>query len=93
MVVYIRNPDISECIKISRLRWAGHLMRMKEEKIPRSMITLQLGSKRGRGRPRLQRIVNGDAMALGMRNWKAEALDQNFLRRPRLVNELLPHRW
>ncbi|PSN52343.1 hypothetical protein C0J52_18101 [Blattella germanica] len=55
------NPDISKWIKISRLRWAGHLMRMKEEEIPRRMIALQLGGQRGRGRPRLQWIdgVNG----------------------------------
>ena len=53
-------------------------MRMKEEEIPRRMIMLQLGSQRGRGRPRWQWIVgvNGDVVALGMRNWKAKALDR-----------------
>ncbi|PSN32856.1 hypothetical protein C0J52_10310 [Blattella germanica] len=51
-----RNPDISKWIKISRLRLAGHLMKMKEKEIPRRMITLQLGGQRGRGITRLRWI-------------------------------------
>ncbi|PSN43690.1 hypothetical protein C0J52_19460 [Blattella germanica] len=55
------EDEISKCIKISRLKLAGHLMRMKEEEIPRKIITLQLSGHRGRGRPRLWWIdgVNG----------------------------------
>ncbi|PSN40148.1 hypothetical protein C0J52_14083 [Blattella germanica] len=64
---------------MSRLRWAGHLMRMKEEAIRRRMITQQLDGQRGRGTPRLRWIdgINGDAVALGMRNWKAKAMDRD----------------
>ncbi|PSN56098.1 hypothetical protein C0J52_05894 [Blattella germanica] len=73
------NPDISDWIKISTLRWAGYLMCMKEEEIPRRMIALQLGGQRGRGRPILRWIdgVNGDAEALEMRQWKVKALDRD----------------
>ncbi|PSN40965.1 hypothetical protein C0J52_22709 [Blattella germanica] len=75
----------------TRLRWAEHLMRMKEEEIPRRMITLQLRGQRGRGRPRLRWIdgVNGDGM-VRTRNW-TRANGGSFLRRPSLVNELLRH--
>ncbi|PSN45228.1 hypothetical protein C0J52_07135 [Blattella germanica] len=65
----IRNPDISKCIKISRLRWARHLTSMKEEILKR-IIMLQPDGQRGRVRPKLQWIdgLHGDAVALGMRN-------------------------
>ncbi|KAJ4426106.1 hypothetical protein ANN_26915 [Periplaneta americana] len=78
-----KNPDISKYIKISRLRWAGHLMRMKDEEIPRKIITLQMGGQRGRVRLRMRWIdgVNGDAVSLRMRNWRMIVLDWDRWRR------------
>ncbi|KAJ4431296.1 hypothetical protein ANN_19893 [Periplaneta americana] len=58
-------------------------MGMKDEEIPRKIITIQMGGQIERGKPRLRWIdgVNGDVVSLRMRNWRMIALDQDRWRR------------
>jgi hypothetical protein len=37
-----KEPNIVEDIKVRRLGWAGHIIRMEEERIPKRVLTLSL---------------------------------------------------
>ena len=79
---YIRSlydeADLVTKIKMTRLRWAGHVMRMRDN-LPYKKITLDKPEGRRRaGRPNLSWIdgVTKDAEKLGIRNWRARARDR-----------------
>ena len=57
--------------KLSRLRWAGHVIRQDDEDLSRRVLLSEPGGKRPRGRPRLrwEDGVEVDAARLGCRNW------------------------
>jgi len=72
-------------IKISRLRRAGHVMRIQDN-LPCKKITLDKSEGRRRaGRPNLRwtEVVMKDAKKLGVRNWGARARDRDDWRRLR----------
>lgn len=61
---------------MKRLKWAGHIVRMEEERIPRKVLDGHFGGKRMVGRPRIQweEMVRVDAKnLLGIRNWRTMA--------------------
>jgi len=79
------EPDIAENIKIIRLGWAGHIIRMEEE-----WIKKKKGSKRkllhhkpvGRPRTRWVDVVQRDALhLLGIRGWRRRAENRDEWRR------------
>ena len=45
------EPNIVNVIESSRLRWAGHVVRMDENKLPTKILWTNPGGQRGRGRP------------------------------------------
>jgi hypothetical protein len=59
-------------IKLSRLRWTGHIMRLNENETARKVFMSQPGGSRPRGRPKLkwEDQVAEDAARAGCRNWK-----------------------
>ena len=63
-------------IKIRRLEWLGHVIRMNESR-PVKISEGKLEG-RGRGRPRLRWIndVEDDLRKLGMKRWRTKALDR-----------------
>jgi hypothetical protein len=66
--------DIVKFCKLSRLRWAGHVIRQDDDLSNRVLLS-EPGGKRPRGRPRL-RWVDGleeDVARLGWRNWTTVA--------------------
>jgi hypothetical protein len=70
-------------VRISRLRWAGHIVRM-EDNLPCKKITLDKPEGRRRvGRPNLKWMdgVMRDAERLGVRNWRSKAKDRVGCRR------------
>jgi hypothetical protein len=77
------ETDLVTSIRITRLRWAGHIVRMQDN-IPCKKITLDKPEGRRRvGRPNL-RWMNGvtkDAERLGVRNWRIKARDRDGWRR------------
>jgi len=69
-------------IKSSRLRWAGHVVRMDDNELPKKMLWTNPGGQRGGGRPKSICIdgVEEDAMKLVCRNWRADAQDRGCWR-------------
>ena len=69
-------------LKKERLRWFGHVQRMEENRIPRRVLCMNLGTTRLRGRPRNRwqdeeredgRIVGGEGQQEKVHNteeWK-----------------------
>lgn len=47
--VVVRDVDIMTYIKLWRLRWTEHVMRITEDELPRKVLTIQLHGKRKRG--------------------------------------------
>jgi len=60
-------------IESSRLRWAGHVVRMDDNELPRKILWTNPGGQRGSGRPKSRWIdgVQEDTRKLGCRNWRA----------------------
>ena len=48
----VKKPTIIETIRLNRLRWLGHVERMEENRIPKRVLYMNLGTTRLRGRPR-----------------------------------------
>lgn len=68
--------DVVRFIKIGRLRWAGHVVRMGGDETPKKVLEAQMFDKRRVGRPKMRWIdgVANDARSLlGVRNWKLAA--------------------
>jgi hypothetical protein len=72
------EPDLVKCIKINRLKWAGQIMRMDNNRITKRMYNTRPEGKRGTGRPKLRRgdSVDHDVRILGERNWMNLALNR-----------------
>jgi len=70
-------------IRITRFRWAGHIVRMQDN-LPCKKITLDKPEGRRRvGRPNLRWMdrVMRDAERLGVRNWRIKSKDRDGCRR------------
>jgi hypothetical protein len=66
------EPEIVKCIRSARLRWAGHIVRMRESDPARkSTFDLFLG-KRTVGRPKRRWIeeVERELKGMGVKDWK-----------------------
>jgi hypothetical protein len=48
----VKKPTITETVRLNRLRWFGHVQRMEENRIPKRVLYMNLGTRRLRGRPR-----------------------------------------
>jgi hypothetical protein len=48
----VKKPTIIETISLNRLRWFGHVQRMEENRTPKRVLYMNLGTTRLRGRPR-----------------------------------------
>jgi hypothetical protein len=72
-------PSISTHIRLMRLRWAGHVQRMPDLRIPKRILTGHPGGKRRVGRPRIrwEDDVNKDAVQiLNVNGWRTAAGDK-----------------
>jgi len=47
----VKKPTIIETIRLNRLRWFGHLQRMEENRIPKRVLYMNLGTTRLRDIP------------------------------------------
>jgi hypothetical protein len=78
------EPDIVEDIKIRRLGWAGHIVRMEEERIAKKVLNGNFYTTRPVGRPRTRwaDVVQRDALQLlGIRGWRRSAKSRDEWRR------------
>jgi hypothetical protein len=73
-----------EDIKIKRLEWAGHIIRMEEERIPKKILNGKFHTTRPVGRPRTRwaDVIQRDALQLlGIREWRRTAENRDEWRR------------
>ena len=72
--------DIVKFCKLSRLRWAGHVIRQDDDDLSRRVLLSEPGGKCPRGRPRLrwEDGLEEDVTRLGCRNWKIIALNRRM---------------
>jgi hypothetical protein len=79
-----KEPNIVEDIKIRRIKWAGHVIKLEEERIPKKVLNGNFHSTRPVGRPRTRwaDVVQRDALQLlGTRGWKRRAANRDEWRR------------
>jgi hypothetical protein len=76
MMTKYKAPDIVNVIKIRRLEWLGHVVRMNETKAVKKIFEGKLERLRSRGRPRLRWIndVEDDLRKLGVKRWRMKVL-------------------
>ena len=68
----VKNPTIIETIRLNRLCWFGHVQRMEENRILKSVLYINLGTTRMRDRPinRWQDEVREDGRIVGGEGWQ-----------------------
>jgi hypothetical protein len=73
-----KSRDIVSVIKVRRLEWLGHIIRMNETRTVKKMFEEKLGGRRGRGRPRLRwmDVVEDDLRNMRIKRWRIKALDR-----------------
>jgi hypothetical protein len=82
------ETNIVKCIKINRLCWAGHVIRMDNNRTVKKVFNIKPVGIRKIGRPKLrwEDDVTQDIKTLGVKNWWNVAMEkeswQKLLRRP-----------
>jgi hypothetical protein len=68
----VKKPTIIDTIKLNRLLWFGHGQRMEENRIPKRVFYMNLGTTRLRGRPRnrWQDEVREDGRMVDREGWQ-----------------------
>jgi hypothetical protein len=78
LITKYKAPDNVNVIKIRRMEWLGHVVRMNETRSGKKIFEGKLEGRRGRGRPRLRWIndVEDDLRELGVKRWRTKALER-----------------
>ena len=67
----LKKPTITETIRLNRLRWFGHVQKMEENRIPKRVLYMNLGTRlRGGPRNRWQDEVREDVRRVGGEGWQ-----------------------
>jgi len=71
----VKKPTITETIRLNRLGWFERIQRMEENRIPKRVLYMNLGTTRLRGRPRSrwQDEVREDGRIAGGEGWQEKA--------------------
>jgi len=74
-----KESDTVTYIKTNRLKWAGHVIHMKEQSPTRRVLVAVVEGRRQRGRPKLrwEDVVMEDARKLGETNWRNGARNRD----------------
>jgi hypothetical protein len=75
------EPDIVKYIKINRLGWAGHTIRMDNNRTVKKVLdTKPIGTRKiGRLKMRWEDDVIEDIKTLGVNNWRNKAMEKESL--------------
>ncbi|KAG8229814.1 hypothetical protein J437_LFUL008182, partial [Ladona fulva] len=75
-----KEPKISTHIKFMRLQWAGHVQRMPETRVAKTVFLESMGGKRPVGKPRARwedNVSKDTRDLLGIRSWREQSRDQD----------------
>jgi hypothetical protein len=74
----LQGVDIVKLIKSSRIKWYGHIERMKPQRMPKQIATATIEGTRKRGRPRKRwkDEVEEDLNIMGIKNGREAARDR-----------------
>jgi hypothetical protein len=80
----VKKPTITEKIRLHRLRWFGHVQRMEENRIPKKVLYMNLGTTRPRSRPRnrCQDEVREDGRIVGGEEWQEKVYNRGMVEAP-----------
>jgi hypothetical protein len=72
-----KSPDIVTEIKIRRLEWLGHVIRMDNTHIPKIILNTKPKDRHGIGRHKLRWLddVEADIKTLGTKRWRLKSQD------------------
>jgi hypothetical protein len=75
----LKEPNIATYIKVKRLAWAGHLVRMNNDRTIKKISNTKPDGVRSVGRLKLrwEDGVDQDIRILGVKNWKKVALNRD----------------
>jgi hypothetical protein len=78
----LKGEDIVRFIKSQRIRWLGHVERMKDNAMPKRMLKVRLASKTRKGRPRMRWLddVESDLKKMEVKGLKEKMRDREQLR-------------
>ena len=87
------EPNIVNYIKDKRLAWAGHLVRMNNDRTIKKIFNTKPDGARSVGRPKLrwEDGVDQDMRILAVKNWKKVALNRNEW--AKLLKKVRAHQW
>jgi hypothetical protein len=73
-----KSPDIVTEIKVTRLEWLGHVVRLEDTRLPKMVFNAKPEGRRGVGRPRLRWLddVEAGIKAVGVKRWRIKAQDR-----------------
>ena len=79
----IKGENIVRLIKCQRIRWFGHIERMQDTAIPKTMLYGKVYATRRRGRPKMRWLddVSTDLRKMGINEWRDRARDREAWRR------------
>jgi len=69
------SRKIPEFVRLQRLRWAGHVVRIPDNRLPKSALNCRMQGKRPKGRPR-KRWEDGNLEESGVRSTVLEGEDR-----------------
>ena len=74
----VKKPTIIETIRLNRLHWFGHVQRTEENRIPKMVLHMNLGTTKLRCRPRNrgQEEVWEDGRIVGREGWQEKVHDR-----------------
>ncbi|XP_045492279.1 uncharacterized protein LOC123691743 [Colias croceus] len=74
-----KEPNVIKTIKLGRLRWAGHVARMDDNRAPLRLLDGKPDGRRNRGRPKLRWLdgVEQDLKTIDVKNWRTRAKDRD----------------
>lgn len=86
-----KEPDVVHHIKVRRLNWIGHVIRMKDNITLKEIFLAKPISSRRRGRPKLRWVdaVEEDCRVLRSKNWRSLAASRGGWKK--LVQKALAH--
>ena len=79
----VKKPTVIETVRLNRLRWFGHVQRMKGNRIPKRVVYMNLGTTRLRGRPRnrWQDEVRENGRIVGGEGWQEKVHNREGLKK------------